>query len=594
MAFSVKTNSGHNLRVGDLNQIGNDGNIYWYIVGDCLDANTIYTTMLNNQSFTTPTYFFTDENLAKVKENDYDVVTGMNSQYYWYIGDIQRGGICFQLNRVGTGTEFYIHRVTLCDDVNTGFDWHRQTRIYPTVQIDGGGGVYVTQDTLIYPIDDFIRNGVVVDGSSGTNFGHWMEVTPNGGFGFGKIKAGETVPQYFNDNNLKMVQWQKFSVPAEFFQRPSPYMLPAASGSTVQWIDWWSGLETSKPDPNQGGGTAGGAGGNGGFDNSSDTIPVAELPPDMFLNSGVIKMYTPTVEQLQNFLQFIYTSPTSVIDNFKKIWVDPMQSIISFGIVPFSVPAGDPAEVKFCGVGATVPIMMNTLQSQYVQINCGYYVMDRYWGGALDQNNYTKVKLFLPFIGFVPINADECNGGTISVVYNVDLLSGDCMAFVHIYKNDLEEFDMELDGAIYSFKGNVLCQCPLTGNGFAGLYGSILNTVTGVGGAIVSGNPASVAGIAKEVMGQKVDVQRSSAISANSGQLGEYQPFLVIERPIQSLATDFAKFNGYPVNDAWQLANLHGFTLVDVNTFRTTDISNITGEEALELISIMNEGVVLP
>ena len=583
MAFSVITNDDTLLTVGDMNNLSNNG--YWWFKGTSINLKIIYDRMVN-KGYTVPTIFFTDENLEKVLDNDYDTVTAFRSQYYWYIGDILRGGICFDIGR-----NFHVLRVTAPENATGGgVGWVRSEQVPATVQIEVSPQTYQEFPAQLYLMHQYKVNGHLIDGSDGTTFGKWMQWTPAGGFTIGKINWGETVPQYYPSTFLDIVQYAQDSEVQEFFKRPSPYVV--GGSSTVLWIDWWSGLSAFKPDPNQPGGTSGGGGGEGQFDNTSDIIPIPELPPDMLINSGVIKIYSPTVSQLNDFLQFIYTSPTAVADNFKKIWADPMQSIISFGIVPFSVNAPTSEEVKFCGVSAETPIYMNVVSSQYVQIDLGYKVLDKYWDGALDQNNYTKIKLFLPFIGFIPLNADEVIGATVTVKYNVDLLSGDCMAFVYVDKQD--HFDIDVQGAIYSFKGNVLCQCPLTGNGFAGLYGSILNTVTGVGGSIVSGNPASVAGIAKEVMGQKVDVQRSSSISANSGNLGEYSPFFVIERPIQSLAANFAQMMGYPSNTTQTLNSIHGYTLIDTNTFRTTAIPHISGDEALELLSIMNEGIILP
>ena len=587
MAFSVMTNDNKTLTVGDMNNIGSNG--YWWFKGQSIDLKTIYDRMVA-RGYTTPTIFFTPENLEKVMDNDYDTVTAFRSQYYWYIGDILRGGICFDIST--GGGDFHVLRVTAPENASGGgVSWRRSERVPAVVQIEVSPHIYQEFPAQLYLLHQYKLNGNIIDGSDGTTYGKWMQYTPSGGFTIGKIKWGDTVPEYYPSTSLNdVVQYAGDTLVQEFFQRPSPYVI--GGSSTVLWIDWWSGLDAFKPDPNQPGGTSGGGGGDGKFDDTSDVIPIPELPPDMFINSGVIKIYSPTVTQLNDFLQFIYTSPTAVADNFKKIWADPMQSIISFGIVPFSVNAPTSEEVKFCGVSAETPIYMNVVSSQYVQIDLGYKTLDKYWDGALDQNNYTKIKLFLPFIGFIPLNADEVIGATVTVKYNVDLLSGDCMAFVYVDKQD--HFNIDIQGSIYSFKGNILCQCPLTGNGFAGLYGSILNTVTGVGGAIVSGNPASVAGIAKEVMGQKVDVQRSSSISANSGNLGEYSPFFVIERPIQSLAANFAQMIGYPSNTTQTLDSIHGYTLIDTNTFRTTAIPHISGDEALELLSIMNEGIILP
>lgn len=584
MSFGVKLNDGSTLSCGDINQIGIDGSIYWFTRGNNgINANNIYQGMIKN-GYTTPTIEWTDANLELVKNVDYDTITAFQTQFYWLVGDIQRGGLCFSLSGAPTNPTLTMFRVQTAIDATSAFTWRKYNVIPPQINMDPEGGTaYELYDTIVYPIHYFYRNGQIVDGSSGTNFGYWLMVTPNYGFLFGYWEGLQQ--KYFLSNTLDMREFTEFSIPVEIIKRPQPYLTPAQAGGTVQWIDWWSGLEKFTDDPNQGGGYAGPSGGGGAFDNTSDIIPFPELPPNVLFESGIYKVFAPNIQQTNDFINYLYTQATDFYENIKKMWIDPMDSIISFGTVPFAVSAPTSDYVRFCGVNTN--ISMPVVTSQYMTIDCGTLALPRYWGGALDQNSYTKLKLFLPFIGFASLNADECMGGEISVKYNVDLLTGDCMAFVRMAKAD-SVFDLEIDGAIYSYRGNVLCSAPLTGNSYAGLYSGIINTIA----AVAMPSPASVAGIAKEVMGQKVEVQHSGSISPNAGYLGEYTPFVIIERPIQSLALGFDSMCGYPCNDTQTLSALSGYTEIDPETFKTTKIPHILDDEAEELLQILENGVI--
>jgi hypothetical protein len=368
------------------------------------------------------------------------------------------------------------------------------------------------------------------------------------------------------------------------------------------YYPWWETGSQPVPDPNAGGGYSSTGGGDGSYDTSSDTIPIPDLPPDLLLSSGIIKMYYPTPEEMSAFTNFIYSSSLDIVANFKKIWANPMDSIISLGTVPFNVATTAAENVKFCGVPSG--INMKPVSSQYIQIDCGTKKVDKFWDSALDYNNYTKMKLFLPFIGFVDLNTDDANGAEITVKYNIDLYTGDALAFVYIKKTDYpygevkdSETDKNLkpvviDGTLYVHKGNVLQQVPLTGSNYQGLYSGIMNLATR---SFKGGIPGAVAGIGAEVLSQKVDVDRSGSLSPNAGELGIYTPFLVIDRPIQSLPVKFMEKYGYPSNIFKTMKNLEGlgYVQIEVDSLILEDLDDITDEEVAELKQILESGVIL-
>ena len=587
MSFNVLANNGVLYTAGDINQIGSSsGPVYWESARTTpIDAYNIRQMMIDN-GYTGPTIGFDDNTLLAVKNLDGPTIDAFNNDYYWYIGDIQRGGIAFSISSAQVPA-LYVHRVAFADLIQEANNWKLTSQVPWERNIIHPDGTYTVEHTNLYLNHKFIRNGTDYTGT----FGHWMMMTPENGFhvftGWHIDNIGDTVldSDCFNHiGNVALNSENKF--PILYKDRIYGYLDNLTIGGSVQFIDWWEGLDEFTDDPLYPGGTSEPAGGGGAFDITSDDIPIPELPPDMLLNSGIVKMYAPTAQNMKDFLNYLYSAPDQIITNIKKLWVNPFDSIISFGTVPFKVSAPTSETVRFCGVSTGVS--MPVLSSQFMKVSCGSYKFDKFWNSALDHNSYTKIKLFLPFIGFVPLNADEMVGGTITIEYNCDLFTGDCMAFVHVQKNDL--FDIQYNGCIYSFKGNIFTQAPLSGSDYTGMYGSILNAVT----AVALPSPASIAGIAKEVLGQKVEVQHSNGMSANAGTLGEYVPYLIIERPIQSLPVNFIKYKGYPCNIFYILETLHGYTEVETGTFYTDSIDYITHEEAQELVDMLDKGVVLP
>ena len=120
------------------------------------------------------------------------------------------------------------------------------------------------------------------------------------------------------------------------------------------------------------------------------------------------------------------------------------------------------------------------------------------------------------------------------------------------------------------------------------MYASIARTLTGVttSGTSVSG---AINGVSN-VMSMKPDIQRTSGSSATGGLLGVKKPYLIIERPQQSIPVDYKTFNGYPSNITAYLGTIKGYTEIE------TVISNnltCTDEEQEQIINLLKSGVYL-
>lgn len=594
MAQNVALNNDEVITIGDINayDVGHD---VWFTF---MNAKSTALSLKEWKSYVTdkPTSTIyenlTQEIYEAVKDGTAtaETLNHLKNDGYWLLGDYVNGGLVI-LNRASTNRVGYLLVKKLEDTGNDINNWFYDGVLEQDIYDPYYGDLFVAF------FDIYKRNGTFITGYScrytgSTLTGKWS-VSDNQviytrypmpqGFGVTSIEPDDFV------NNLLIFYKTTF--------------ICTDNGGVISTNDnyypWWAVGNMPVPDPNEGGGGSSTGGGDGSFDNTSDSIPIPSLPPDLLLSSGIVKMYYPSAQEMSAFTNFIYSSPTSIIDNFKKIWANPMDSIISLGTVPFNVTTTTPEEVKFCGVPSG--ISMAPIASQYIQIDCGYKKIDKYWDGALDYNNYTKIKLFLPFIGFIDLNTDDANGATVTVKYNIDLYTGDALAFVHIAKTDYPvkapeseklKQAVNIDGTMYVHKGNVLSQVPLTGANYQGLYSGIMNVATG---ALMGGMAGAVAGIGADIMSQKVNVTRSSHLSPNAGELGEYTPYLVIERPIQSLATGFNSKFGYPSNMYKTIKNLSGLGYIQIepDSLIIDDLKDkgVTNEEITQLKSILASGV---
>lgn len=323
-------------------------------------------------------------------------------------------------------------------------------------------------------------------------------------------------------------------------------------------------------------------GGDGTHSLGSDAVGGEGLPSSGVLNSGICRIYLPDTNKTSDFMNFLFNDFTDLMaDKVKKLFSNPIDSILSFNVCHLNIPYSASAPITFAGVssGVTAPYAAN----QYAFIR---YTLDlkEFWGSALDYSSYTKLKIFLPYCGIYDLNVDDFMDGTIVVEYKVDILSGVCLC--QVSANKLQKTGTHLNSVLYNFNGNIFNSVPLSATDWRGYFSSMIN----IASMAIAPSPSSVAGMAQEVMSQKVSVQKSGSIGSNYGYLGVQTPYLIIERPVQSLPSTFNEQNGYPSNITRKLSTVKGYTEVDTNGMYLENIDGISQEEANELKSILESG----
>lgn len=320
---------------------------------------------------------------------------------------------------------------------------------------------------------------------------------------------------------------------------------------------------------------------DGVIDDSSDPIDIPDLPNFDVNTSGLLTIWSPSTVELKTLGNFLWSD--NLIQEISKLFSTPMEAIVSLAMIPIS-PTVLGAKELYLGDKNT-HVTMNYVK-QYVQLDCGTLQLQNYYGSALDYDPYTTLSLYLPFVGIVPLTVDDCMGSNIRVVYNIDLATGNFTCFVKMTRDNL-------DSILNHYNGNCISNLPIT----ASSYGNMLTTLmSGAGSLIgaVSGGVGAVADVvsttALATMSAKKQIQRSGNITGASGVLGVMTPYIIIERPIQSLASGYNKFVGYPSNITSTLGELKGFTQIE------SVISNelkCPQAEQDEIIRLLKEGVYL-
>ena len=336
-------------------------------------------------------------------------------------------------------------------------------------------------------------------------------------------------------------------------------------------------------------GTSNIGGGDGAYGDpdATDGAEIPDLPSISAADLGFITMYNPSAAQLKSLSDFMWSGAFDLA-TYKKLFSDPMQSIIGLAIVPVQPSVAGAKNVMFGTIDSG--ITMNYLSTNYVQLDCGSVSVDKYVGCFMDNDPYTKISIYLPFIGIRQLSADDCIGRSLHVVYNIDVLTGACACFVEVSGR----------GVLYSYNGSCITNVPLTAVNFSG---AIQNAVSAIGSAlgIAAGmatgaapvTAMSIAGLATSAantaVNSKPTVQRSGNLGGSAGILSILTPYVIIERPRMSVPDKVQKFVGQTSNITMYLGDCNGFTMCE---YVHLDNLNATSEEIVEIESMLRSGVI--
>lgn len=382
-----------------------------------------------------------------------------------------------------------------------------------------------------------------------------------------------------------------------------------------------------------------GPGGNSGegdlppgtFDDTSDAIPDSSLPTISAADTGFTRIYNPTLAQVQSLAKYLWTDDTvldTIWNHIKQFFEDPMQAIIGFNLVPCRVPDGGTR--SFALMYIDTGVQMTAAASQFVDVDCGTVQLERYYGSALDQNPYTKISCYLPYIGTVHLDTDEVMGTTLQVKYRIDIVSGSCVAKILVDGNVLYQYSghcaitipiSSADFASYvsaavsvgavaaglaagaaagfgvgAAESEALTvtsaemSAPITASEASALIGGENATGAATGASFNGINAANITNTVGQVMGSKLQIEHAGSFSGNSGYLGVRRPYLIINRPNMCLPSLYGHLNGYPSMITLNLSECSGFT--KVQQVQLTGVT-ATNPEQSEILQFLKSGVYL-
>lgn len=299
--------------------------------------------------------------------------------------------------------------------------------------------------------------------------------------------------------------------------------------------------------------------------------------------SALWAVYNPTQAQIDALGAWLWSN--NFVDQLLKMFNDPMQAIIGLHktFIPPITGAAQDIKVGYLNSGVsalTVPV-------QYSSVDCGTINCAEYFGSVFDYAPYTRVYLYLPFIGFKELDVAQVMRGKINVRYHGDAFTGSCLAEVSVTR------DGESGGVLYTYSGDCAARYPLSHGSYMGIVNGVIGVATStamaLGGMV---NPImGLGGIVSSAMGARNKVEHSGGFSGNSGAMGIKKPYLVIMRPQTAMAKNYEHFTGQPSNSNVVLGSASGY--VRVKECHVEDIATATDAEKQMIESALKTGVII-
>lgn len=311
-----------------------------------------------------------------------------------------------------------------------------------------------------------------------------------------------------------------------------------------------AGRDTSSTDPTTGDPTVI----EGETPNTGSGVTPPEVLPEADVQ-GVWHVYNPSSAEVSALGSWLWSA--NIIDQIVRMFSNPMEAIIGLHAV-YAEPAVASAQSIVVG-NLTSSASARVVTKQYASLDCGSVWLTEYFGNVFDYDPYTKVSLFLPFIGIVDLKTADVMRAQIGVTYNVDVYTGACVAMVSVERDGV-------GGVLYQYSGCCAVEYPVSGSNYSRMLQAIFASASSALGAgmMTMGAPGTaalgaIAAGSTFMSKANMSVQRSGSFSGNAGAMGIKKPYLIITRPQTNMALQYEMYDGRGANYTRRVGECTGY-----------------------------------
>lgn len=303
------------------------------------------------------------------------------------------------------------------------------------------------------------------------------------------------------------------------------------------------------------------------------------------LTGGFVKQYALTAAQMKE-LATCLTNP-DLLQTVVRAFRDPMKAIVSLQLAYKTPTLTSPTDIILYGFdwsSLTNKPKGYPLATNIINFDFGTLHINPLYKTYQDITT-TSIELYLPCVGFIPLNPAEFLDRGLDVEGKIDTLSGTI-----VY--DISAYDGTKRKLLYQKTGNCQLQLPISSNDNSTIFGALM----GVGGMALggfTGNPllmAQGAATTGASMTQGPNYEHGGSISANAGLMTKMIPCVIIKRNQVYNPTHLNELHGLPANSYVKLGSCSGYTVVqDVKV----DIQGATQSEKSQIETLLKGGVIL-
>ena len=336
-------------------------------------------------------------------------------------------------------------------------------------------------------------------------------------------------------------------------------------------------------------------------DYTSTPIDIPSDPTIGIIDTGFLNVYAPTNNELTSFgsdlfPEFTSTAPSAGADTLESIAnalanisnnVIPfinmyinntlINYIIDCHIIPFVPTTGASTGIKVAW--KTFSQTAKTVTSDYITVDLGTLIIPESFKSFLDYQ--TRLKLYLPFVGYVDIPTTYFMGGAIHVIYKANVIDGSFTTFV----KGRNGHGLNAETLLGQYGGACCVHIPITGAN----YSSTISNLTSAVAQGVSGNVAGGIGSAISSIANLPNPQMSNSYSGSSAFMGGRTPYLVVERANQNYPKNYNSLRGRPSFIYMNCSKISGYT--KANKILCDQLEGVTASELELLKEKLEDGV---